>query len=286
MVAWICAAVLGMWLALADVRAQETNDKDEEGAAPRPKPLVERFLEAPSIAVYYGTGRLGREGVTQDFHPVGALTLHLGSADLEPLRRYKDLAEYQRNYLHLGFGAATLGIGGKTGALASQWWRFGVGQETGYGYPFGAAGAVLLTHGGGLQWAILRFRDAISEGLVPYHDRLRFGTLRDGAIWVQFTPLLGLGVSFERGVIFLAHLFWKHLGSLVLEGAGHALVDEFVRRVLRARTPEAAPIVAFLLHNGLAIGWYELLRQRMHWPFATPSPLWNDAVRFHVQWLF
>jgi hypothetical protein len=132
----------------------------------------------------------------------------------------------------------------------------------------------------------MAFPDTVVAGVAPFHKRLRFGVARDGALIVQVSPVVGVGLSFERSVVFPAHLVWKHLGSSLIEGVGHVVIEQFVQRVLRARTPAAAPVVSFVLHNGFAIGWYELLRNRMNWPFASAPPLTMDVLRLHVQWLF
>jgi hypothetical protein len=63
-------------------------------------------------------------------------------------------------------------------------------------------------------------------------------------------------------------------------------VGGFVRRVLKARMPQAAPVVNFLLRSGVAIGWTELLRTRMNWPFDSPPPALLDQLQLSVQMVF
>jgi hypothetical protein len=50
--------------------------------------------------------------------------------------------------------------------------------------------------------------------------------------------------------------------------------------------PQAAPVVNFLLRSGVAIGWTELLRTRMNWPFDSPPPALLDQLQLSVQMVF
>jgi len=247
---------------------------------------LDRFLKTPSVVVLAGAGALGREGLVQQLRAPGVVSLHLGTAELAPKRRVGRLVEYSRHAVALSMGSSALGLGRGTEGLAQRWWQFGLISEGGYGYRLGQTSSLLLTHGGGMCWTVFGLQDTVPEALAAFHERLRFGTQRSGALVLQFSPLMGVGICVERAAVFPAHLVWKHLGSALLEGAGHVLIEQFVERILRARTPAAAPVVSFVLHNGFAYGWYELLRRRMNWPFASPAPLRMDAVRLQLQWLF
>ncbi|MCS7169702.1 MAG: hypothetical protein NZ949_03665 [Candidatus Kapabacteria bacterium] len=281
----LCVVIVILYAVVADLRAQQ-KDEEENGVVFEQRLLLGRLLEAPSINFYIGMGRVGREGLQRDVREPGVLILQLGSADMQMLRRSPAIVEYERDYVYVSVGASSLGLRERAGALSQQWWRFGIGKESGYGYRLTEKSSLLLTSGAGLQWTYTSLRDSVPEFLAPFHDKVRFGTLRDGTLILQFSPVMGAGISFERAVVFPAHLFWKHLGSLLMESTGHWLLGQFVKRVLRARTPSAAPVVNFLLHNAFAVGWYELLRVRMNWPFASAAPMQTDALRFHLQWIF
>lgn len=280
---WLTACLVGS-IGITCLQAQQ---RDEEAdAVVSEHAWLGRFLETPSVSVLVGAGVSAREGLEQQLRAPGVISFQLGTAELTQQRRAAELVRYSRHCLALSMGSSTLGIGRSTDGLAQQWWQFGLVSESGYGYRVGQGGSFLLTHGGGVSWTVLQLRDTVPEALAAFHERLRFGTLRSGALVFQFSPLMGVGVSFERAIVFPAHLVWKHLGSALLEGAGHVLIEQFVERILRARTPAAAPIVGFVLHNGFAYGWYELLRTRMNWPFASPAPLRMDGARLQLQWLF
>ncbi len=279
---WQCAvlACVAVVLSQAQQRDEEHTGVVSDGSA------WERLLKAPSVGIVGGLGRLGREGLQQQLQSPGVVDLQLGMAELTPMRRIPALVEYARWFVAIEMGSSALGLGSERDALPQRWWRFGLVQERGYGYRLGDRSSLLLTHGGGAYWTVLELPGAVPQELGSFHRRLRFGAGRGGAVVLQFSPLMGAGISFERAVVFPAHLVWKHLGSSALENVGHLLIGEFVRRILQARTPAAAPIVSFVLHNGFAIGWYELLRGRMNWPFASAAPLRSDVVRLHLQWLF
>ncbi len=279
------ARMFMLCLVITTVGAQQKDEESSEVVLGSGS-LWDRFLRAPSLNFYVGVGRFGREGLQQETSPPTVLSLHLGSASLHPFPQGTSVVEYERAYLFLSSVNLGLRVGPGDGGSYLRGWYFGFGNEGGYGYRLGEKGHLVLTHGAGLQWMVAQLQDTVPEALAAFHRRLRFGVWRDGAVIVQFSPLMGAGVSFGRSVVFPAHTVWKHLGSMLIEASGHWLVERFVQRVLQAHTPAAAPVVGFVLHNGLAIGWYELLRTRMNWPFQSAAPLWLDGLRFHLQWLF
>jgi hypothetical protein len=256
----------------------QPNDEEEDWMVFRWRSLV----EAPSLGVSGGVAQLQREGIGLRFQGP-AVTLRLGSAELRTLRS-ASLERYEHSY---GFLALTPSLH-RADTLRMRWWRFGVGRQEGYGYRLGNGGALLLLSGGGLHWSRVTLAEGAQvDALQPFGQQLRFGSVRDGMVLVQLTPLLGIGLAFERAVIFPAHLVWKYLGSSLIEFVGSELiVGEFVRRVLKARMPQAAPVVNFLLRSGVAIGWTELLRTRMNWPFDSPPPALLDQLQLSVQMVF
>ncbi len=240
------------------------------------------FVEAPSLGVSGSVAQLQREGMELRFQGP-AVALRLGSAELRMLRS-APLERYEHSY---GFLAVAPSLHWAD-TLRLRWWRFGVGRQQGYGYRLGSRGALLLLSGGGMHWSHGTLGEGADvEALQPFEQRLRFGSVREGMVLVQLTPMLGIGLGFERAVIFPAHLVWKHLGSALIEVVGsEVIVGGFVRRILKARVPQAAPVVNFLLRSGFAVGWTELLRRRMNWPFDSPPPALLDQLQLSVQMLF
>ena len=51
-------------------------------------------------------------------------------------------------------------------------------------------------------------------------------------------------------------------------------------------SPQAGPIVNFLLKNALAYGIYELRQSDMNWPFTTTPPLSFDTFRLGATFTF
>jgi len=80
-------------------------------------------------------------------------------------------------------------------------------------------------------------------------------------------------------------LFWKWAGSAIIEAAANGLLDVFIKEVFES-SPQAGPIVNFLLKNALAYGIYELRQSDMNWPFTTTPPLAFDTFRFGVNFTF
>ncbi len=256
----------------------QPNDEEEESMVFRWR----FFVEAPSLGVSGSIAQLQREGMELRFQGP-AIALRLGSAELRMLRP-APLEQYEHSY---GFLAVAPSLH-RADTLQLRWWRFGVGRQEGYGYRLGSSGALLLLSGGGLHWSRITLAEgARLDALQPFEQQLRFGSMRGGMVLVQLTPMLGIGLEFERAVIFPAHLVWKYLGSSLIEFVGSELiVGGFVRRVLKARMPQAAPVVNFLLRSGVAIGWTELLRTRMNWPFDSPPPALLDQLQLSVQMVF
>ena len=67
------------------------------------------------------------------------------------------------------------------------------GRRRGYGYWLGEKGHLVFTHGAGLQWMVAQLQGTVPEALAVFHQRLRFGVWRDGAVIAQFSPLMGAG---------------------------------------------------------------------------------------------
>ena len=94
-----------------------------------------------------------------------------------------------------------------------------------------------------------------------------------------------LNASYERSIVFRRHLFWKWLGSALIETAGQVAVDKFVDEIMDS-TPCAGPIVSFVLKNALAYGAYELRMQKMNWPFKSEPPLSYDQFKVGINFVF
>jgi hypothetical protein len=219
--------------------------------------------------------------------------LKVGFSDLEYFKRESGIVDYMGRYLSVSYLTADLGEGDVNGALGLKQWRFGFESERGYGYRLSsspAAPAILLLHNSGLTWSDVSML-LPSEGLTEksraerFEGGVRSGSLSGAGLAVQINRVTALNIAFERSQIYERHLFWKWLGGVIIEGGAQGLVDRFVERIIDS-SPEAGPVVNFILKNGLAYGLYELRKENMHWPFSTAEPLHVDTFKFGITFIF
>jgi hypothetical protein len=118
-----------------------------------------------------------------------------------------------------------------------------------------------------------------------FGDSFRFGTKFEGGVRMMLGTHVELGAGYERSLIFPRWLFWKWAGSELLESAVLGMVDEFVDEI-RERTPVAAPIVSFVLKNGVSYFVYELRKEDMNYPFTTEDPILSDSYTFSLAFVF
>lgn len=246
-----------------------------------------RFKGRPSISINYGFSKLGLKDIKGTFADPGSIELKLGYVDERVIKKESNLLDYETHFFHVGNINSDLGKAAST-ELSSNNWRFGFGSSEGYGYKMGNS-AVLLNHGFSLDWTRMDVKGSNvpldSAQLSMYNKSFRFGTSWTGNIEIRIIPQLAVDASYERSIIFKRHLFWKWAGSVVVETAGQFLITQFVDEILDS-SPYAAPIVNFVLKNALSYGIYELRKDKMNWPFETPSPLTADQFKVGFTFVF
>jgi hypothetical protein len=118
-----------------------------------------------------------------------------------------------------------------------------------------------------------------------FNKTLRIGSTAEGGIIIPLGPMLNLQASYDRTIVFPRHMVWIHMGSAIIEAAGQSMIDGFVHAIYKS-SPFAAPIVSFILKNGLSYGLYELRREKMNWPFESAEPLLFDTYKVGVKFIF
>lgn len=246
-------------------------------------------FEHPSINLSYGLSKFSLKDLSTKVSDNGFAELRLGYTKEKKTFKSDYIIKHRFHYLAVSNLSYKLGLEGKANQINSQMWRFGFGWENGYGYKFGDA-SVILYNTWGMNWSQLTVEDSVvnlidREQIDFYKDSFRFGTLAAGGIKIRPIPLLEIEAGVERSAIYPRVLFWKAAGSLIVEAIGHGLVDSFVKNVLSS-TPAAAPVVSFLLKNGLSFAVYELRKDKMNWPFDSASPLMVDTYRVGMTFMF
>jgi len=246
-------------------------------------------FDHPSINLSYGLSKFSLKDLATPVSDDGFIELKLGYTKENKSFKTDYIIQHEFNYLSLSNLSYKIGLEEKANQINSEMWRFGFGWESGYAYKFGNA-AVILYNTWGMNWSRLTVKDSIvnpidREQINLFKDNFRFGTLACGGIKIRPIPLLEIEAGVERSAIYPRILFWKASGSLLIEAIGQSLVDSFVKNVLSS-SPAAAPVVNFILKNGLAFAVSELRKEKMNWPFDSASPIMVDTYRAGVTFIF
>ncbi len=248
------------------------------------------FKGRPTISLNYGFSKMERKDYTESFAKPGMIDLKLGYTRNSSTWAEDKIMDYGFRYIYLSNFSQNLS-GGQASAqeIKADLWRFGFGRASGYGYKIGNA-AIIPYHSYNFGWSKLQMKDtplnpADAEITDMYNGSFRFGTGFEGGISFRIIPQMSIDAGYERDVIFPRWLFWKWLGSVAVETAGQIAIDNFVDEVLDS-SPYAAPIVNFILKNGLAYGIYQLRHDKMNWPVNTVPPLAYDQFKLGLTFIF
>jgi hypothetical protein len=261
------------------------DDWEDEDWGDKFKGDIFDFKGSPTVSIFYGLTELNHKNLRRPFADPRSIELKIGHTDVDKTWQKEKILETSFKFLsvsNINTDLADLNDD-ETGYRTNNW-RFGLGSNSGYGYSFGAS-ALFLTSGSSLNWTRLKWYDndgiAEDEGEITnlYHDNFRFGTAFEAGIRFQIIREINLEAGFERAVVFPRHLFWKWLGSAVIETSAQFMIDRFVEEILDS-SPYFAPVMSFLLKNGLNYGIYELRKDKMNWPFNSTAPITAEQFKF------
>jgi len=247
----------------------------------------------PFMELNYGLTNYKHKSFYDDFAKVGNAEIKLG-------RRYLDswdddgITEMKDEYMFFGVNSLDLKDKNATG-LGSEMINFGVGMKEGYGYEIGMVN-ITPYFGGAFTWNKLNMKDmpdtslgALQQSdykvLDRYNKSFRFGQRVEGGLSIGFNKTIFLDASYQANVVFPRFMTWKHFGSLLIEVAGIGIADTFVEEILDA-SPEAAPIINFVLKNGIAYGFYMLQKDKMNYPFNSETPLTYETFKVGLTFVF
>jgi hypothetical protein len=244
------------------------------------------FKGAPTISVNYGLAKLEHNNFTGSFAEPRSFQLRLGYTNSDKTWQNSNISKNRFTYLSVSNITTDLSeIGENDPAFETNSWRIGLGKSSGYGYDFGQS-ALLFLSGSSIEWTRLKMNelpaDSLNRNITDLFDNtFRFGTSFDAAVRFQIIKQLSLVAGYERAAVFPRHLFWKWAGSALIENAAQFMIDQFVEEILDS-SPYFAPVMGFLLKNGLNYGLYELREEKMNWPFNSSAPLMYDQFKFGV----
>ncbi|MBI3259577.1 MAG: hypothetical protein HYZ54_08915 [Ignavibacteriae bacterium] len=232
-----------------------------------------------------------RELNSTSFANLGGFDLRLGYAKKEENKYSKSLIDYKMTCLFVGYNSKDFATSKpETGNIESSILRFGFGDKEGLGYEVDNDVSIVPYHATSALWTRLSVNtlpaDTLDAATVNlFNDTFRFGKQAEAGILIQFTKNSGITLGYEYSVIFPRHLFWYWAGSEVIDGIVQGATDNFVRAISKS-SPNAAPIVAFILKNGISYGMYELRKKNMNWPFNTAPAMTYNAFKIGVNMAF
>jgi hypothetical protein len=246
----------------------------------------------PTLEVNYGLGNasIHERAFGSKFEDTKSFDIRFGHSDIEDKSKY--VYEYDMTYLQLGKITSEWNSKRDTGKIRTDAWRFGIGDKKGYGYKFNDNTGILFYHGGAMNWTKINFKDKdINPGsrdsneMAIYGNSFRFGKSMEGGITVQPFKPFAINVAYERAMVFPRTMFWYWAGSEIVKGVGEGLINEFVEEVFES-TPEALPIVSFVLLNAYNYGFYELTKKHMNWPIYTATPMMYENFKIGATFNF
>lgn len=244
----------------------------------------------PTIETNYGFSKNALNKLTGKFNKANLAELKLGYTNEYNVSNTESIMKYNSSYFGISNVSYRLAKKSVSTQLDGDMWRFAAGWDRGYGYKPGQKSAIIFYNGNAFTMSRLKIDNPIPDiadslSLNMFRDAFRYGQKTEAGMKVQIIPQLVLNASYERAQIFPRWMFWKWAGGALIEVAAQSMVDEFVDKILDS-TPAAAPVISFLLKNGLSYGIYELRKEKMNWPFNTPAPFQTDSFKFGVTFIF
>lgn len=246
-------------------------------------------IKNPFISVFYGGSELKMYDMNTDFNKFGFGEIKVGYQSLDKSYKETGIIHFRSHYVDINAGNKDFYKSDEANKLTAGTLQFGFGWSRGYGYNIGSSN-IILTNSNGLGWTRLRLDNPATDSydvrkMAYYDNSFRFGISSEAGIQAQLIPYLTVNAAYNRAVIYPRVIFWKAAGSVATEAAAYGLVDEFVGKVLKS-TPTAAPIVNFILKNGIAYGMYELRKEKMNFPFGGESPLMANTFKVGMTFAF
>jgi hypothetical protein len=178
----------------------------------------------------------------------------------------------------------------ESGDFSARTTRFGFGNRLGYGYLLKPL-VLILYNQNGLNWTQLKtsdYRSLTTEDmsiLERYEDVYRFGMNTEGGIRLKFIKSLSFTTSYEIAVVYPRHVFWPWLGSYAILNITMGVVSSFTDDIARS-SPVAGPIFYFLLKNGIALAYYQGVKNKMNWPFNSETPMMIETFKIGLSYTF
>jgi len=231
-------------------------------------------VETEHAAVSLGIGfpDMSLEGFDGPFAPVNLLEGRFGLQRASTIARDEGVLRYTDKSVSIGGISTRLAEAGDPGETETSLWRFMAGRRKGYGYRTGNASFVAPYQGTSVFFDDFDaydgpFNPADQAALAPFDGHTRVGSAFEGGLAFGISRSITLDAGFEEMAVYPHWIFWPALGSGAVHGIALAIADGVSRQVARA-SPRAAPVVSFLLRNGISYAIYHQRRSEVNWPFG------------------
>lgn len=243
---------------------------------------------SPSIYAWYGGATSSRDGAGS-IAPTTMFGVSLGMEREKAWRGTENIIVHNGTSLYFAYGPHA--TGSTTASSTVDLMRFGFMDETGYGYRLGDASNISFLVGqSSLSWTSVASstlpvnEPAQAQAIRDFEGSLRFGeTMRPTLAWRIASPV-SLRVGYEWTQVYPRHMFWYWAMSSGIEGIADAAASWFAREIGKS-SPDAMPIMYFILRTGVAAGFKALRMNQMNWPFETAAPMnvqiWNVGASIH-----
>ncbi|MCS7052325.1 MAG: hypothetical protein NZM09_01185 [Ignavibacterium sp.] len=248
----------------------------------------------PTISISYGAPNVDSKYFKSinSIKPVN-IELKLGTLKQKDYYNSEDIIKSSFNYFLINnYSTYLIRDNNSVSNLKVDIWRFGFGVQSGFGYKINESFAIIPFTENSVTWSHVDFAydstiisNFENDYLKLFDKSFRFGISSEGGLKFRLINNLCFDFSFERHIIFQRVLFWKLSGSHLIEFASQSLLDNFIDRIFKS-SPNAAPIVSFVLKNALSYGFNQLRTERMNWPFISASPLFIDQFKIGVNFIF
>ncbi|HRS01670.1 MAG TPA: hypothetical protein P5545_03890 [Bacteroidota bacterium] len=252
------------------------------------------YKDKPFISLFVGQVNIDNKELNPDINQSADIQLLLGYSDRKQYPN-TNLIRTKNKYISLkNLSNDIIDLKNETKLISAQTWNFGYNKSKDFGWNFGQAFKINLTHSDGYNWSFMNFkitgidstdRVVYPKQLMELNDKLKFGEGFSGGIEFELFDHIGLSAGYERMDVFPVHIFWEWVVSDMIEAAAQGMIDEFVNSV-RKYSPWATPIISFALKNGLSYGLYELRRKNMNWPFNSQAPYVFETFKVGISYKF
>ena len=245
------------------------------GPTGEPLAVTRHFrIETKHIGASLGLGfpQMSLTGFDGSFAPVNLLEARFGPQYVSTTVTDAGVVRYTDKAVSIGGISTRLAEAGDPGETETSLWRFMAGRRKGYGYRTRDAAFIAPYQGTSVFFDDFDaysgpYTPADQLALEPFNGHTRVGTAFEGGIAFGINRSITLDVGFEEMAVYPHWIFWPALGSGAVHGIALSIADGVSRQVART-APRAAPIVSFLLRNGISYAIYHQRRSEVNWPFG------------------